>query len=95
MSKIKEKSLKGRLKSIRRGAYWFEMIGRLSIVLGILRLVTALGFLLLGRYPLEESIDKSIEAIALLIFGWLFLLGHNAFEAIASLIEERPVKGAE
>lgn len=91
MSKIKEKSLKSRLKSIRRGAYWFGIIGRLSIVLSIFRLATALGFLLLGRYSMEEGIDKLIEAIPYLIYGGLFLLGHNAFEAIASLIEERPV----
>lgn len=88
MAKINEELLVKKLKSINRGAYWFGIIGRLSIVVGALFLFIGL----VGTYGSGASPNGPVALLSMslssLINGWLFLMGRDAFEAIAYLIEE-------
>lgn len=94
MTKDKEKSLEKRLQRIKRGAYWFGIIGRISIFFGALLLIFALIILIteaFGDGPRTTTATWTLlfQSLPLLIFGWLFLLGRDAFESIMFLIEER------
>jgi hypothetical protein len=88
MSETNEKVITKRLKSVKRGAYWFGMVGRISIYFGLLYLILVLIEVVFkaGFSVVEERLEDSVRA---LIYGGLFLLGRNAFDAIAYLIEER------
>jgi len=88
MSETNEKVITKRLKSVKRGAYWFGIVGRISIYFGLLGLILVLIEVVFkaGFRPVGQLLGNSVTA---LIYGWLFLLGRNAFDAIAYLLEER------
>lgn len=98
MAKIESKKLAAKLKSIDRGAYWFGIIGRISLIWGAFNVVLFVYFSVFGRSvgldsdsvlsvngPLSGFLSNSI---APLIYGWLFLLGRDALTAISTLITE-------
>lgn len=82
-----------KLNSIKRGSYWFGIVGRLSILFGILSFVSALFlFFLTTNFQgtvvnYADAYDAMISS-SYVIFGWLFLLGRDAFESIEALIRE-------
>jgi hypothetical protein len=82
-----EEKLLSKLKSIKRGAYWFGIIGRLSIMLGLIAVSIAIFAKVTGGNGLGwvSTISSGVNG---LIFGYLFLLGRDAFEAIEELIRE-------
>lgn len=86
--------LNQKLNAIHRGAYWFGIIGRLSIFVGVLSLLTSIFFLVTGAGAdpqssmYEHMISSLTGSLTPLISGWLFLLGRDAFEAIEALITE-------
>ena len=85
--------LQKKLKSIRRGAYWFGAIGKISMISGAVAVFAAV-FLNLAIYYNWPSISALpwISSLAVgipyFIYGYLFLLGRDAFEAIEELIRE-------
>ena len=86
--------LQKKLTSIRRGAYWFGIVGRLSIILGVLTVVMAIsaGLAVCYNWPSITSgfpwLSSLLTGLPYLIYGYLFLLGRDAFEAIEELIRE-------
>lgn len=78
--------LQKKLKSIKCGAYWFGIIGRLSIVIGAISVFFGI-FAKLTGYS-GDWLAPSIAGISALINGYLFLFGRDAFEAIEDLIRE-------
>jgi hypothetical protein len=87
---VQEDLLQKKRKTIQRGAYWFGIAGRLSILFG---LYAAFGFISAayiayysggtqGYYTLATGALESIIA------GWLLLMGRDAFSAIDLLISE-------
>ena len=104
MAKANQTLLENRLGSIDRGAYWFGIIGRLSIIAGFAMLVFAgvvlylegmrqVGGLSTPGGPLsvvhsKEHMDGIGNGLIALLEGWMFLRGRDAFEAISALIKE-------
>lgn len=83
-----------KLQRIHRGAYWFGIIGRLSLLIGGLYFLSALGLLLMGAGKdfhaemYHQMISSLVGSLTPLLTGWMFLLGRDAFEAIEALIVE-------
>lgn len=95
MGKISAESLEKKLKTINRGAYWFGIIGRLAIFLGAVGVFFGL-FVIISHaiqpcrpyFMAGRDFSFLITSLLYLASGWLFLLGRDAFEAIAYLIKE-------
>ncbi|MCK9455709.1 MAG: hypothetical protein PHF08_12285 [Candidatus Riflebacteria bacterium] len=86
-----------RINNIRRGSYWFGIIGRLLFFMGILNF----GLAVLLLIPLSHEGFKGTYQLPLqlllitvqnLFTGWLFLMARDAFDAIIDLfIESRDI----
>jgi len=79
-----------KLGSIERGAYWFGIIGRLSIFMGVVSLALA-GCIAAGQGLSGENgslVAILAGSVSHLVYGWLFLLGRDALEAVGVLIRE-------
>lgn len=86
-----EKQLDLKIANIERGAYWFGIIGRLSTLAGMLLLISS-ALVVWHSYP-SLNLDKVQvqfigSSISYLLYGWLFLLGRDTFEAIVFSIKE-------
>ena len=89
MGKVKQESLTKKLTNITRGAHWFGIIGRFSMLFGVLFFALQLFALLTGAEKLEtHSGPLGVTPLTYVFYGWLFLLGRDAFSAIAGLIKE-------
>ncbi|MEW5805969.1 MAG: hypothetical protein AB1756_01215 [Acidobacteriota bacterium] len=92
MNKTNEKRIEKRLKSIKRGAYWFGVIGRLSIFFGMLYFIYGTLKIVTTYIPLEDwkgqGLEPLLKSIYTLIYGWLFLFARDAFEAIEQIFKE-------
>jgi len=81
-----------RLNRITNGAYWFGIVGRLSIFMGILFFLVGTAMCLrLWADPIEvynRGASVLVQSIPYFLYGWLFLLGRDALEAIRMLIQE-------
>lgn len=81
--------LKSKLSNIKKGAKYFGIIGRLSILWGLLFIIIGVASLYSDFASSLGSFAKTtIQGVWPLITGYLFLLGRDAFESIAVLIEE-------
>ena len=81
--------------SIKRGAYYFGIIGRLSIFFGILTLSSEIfgntidiiySSISENNYELLFNIDLS--SVGTIIYGFLFLMARDAFNAVDALTNE-------
>lgn len=103
MAKATQTVLENRLGSIKRGAYWFGIIGRLSMIFGFLILVfaavsmylesmvqvnSAVGGAAMHLTHSKQTMEGYGQGLEALLYGWLFLLGRDAFEAVEALIKE-------
>ncbi|MFC1746026.1 hypothetical protein ACFL35_18685 [Candidatus Riflebacteria bacterium] len=80
---------KAKLANIKRGAYYFGIVGRLSTAYGVLFLLAFISSCLAGEAAIfKYGVHSLANSIMPLIYGWLFLLGRDALEAIESLIKE-------
>lgn len=78
--------LQNKLNTIKRGAYWFGILGRLSILIGLINVSFGVFGKLTGYTgPWIAGVVSGTSAI---IYGYLFLLGRDGFEVIAELIWE-------
>lgn len=82
--------LQQKLKSVKRGAYWFGIVGRVFILYAFITLVLLVFTKLYrGDYLVGYQFWTTAASVAgNLITGYLFLLGRDAFEAIEELIRE-------
>lgn len=96
---IQETPLQTKRKTIQRGAYWFGIMGRLSLLYGVVSALALVAIVLLDLYLSQQGIDTAemktmlndtpvSGVISAMIYGWLFLLGRDAFVAIDLLIAE-------
>lgn len=96
---VQEPPLQTKRKTIQRGAYWFGIMGRLSLFYGVVSALAIFATVLLDLYLRQQGVDSSeiqtllkdtpvSGAISAMIYGWLFLLGRDAFVAIDLLIAE-------
>lgn len=88
-----EKQIEAKMANISRGAYWFGILGRLSVFIGCLAFFPGIflcaSALLKGGVSFDElGIKLLVGSIQPLISGWLFLLGRDAFEAIDFVLKE-------
>ena len=88
-----EKQIEAKMDRISKGAYWFGILGRLSIFMGCLAFFP--GAIMIISAGLKGEIVYDALGIKLLagsiqplISGWLFLLGRDAFEAITFVLKE-------
>lgn len=99
MAKSTQAVLEKRMSNIKRGAYWFGIIGRLSMFIGFLILIFTVGALFLQGMARVNAGTVSFtdgnsaiaglgQGLGSLLYGWLFLLGRDAFQAIEALIQE-------
>ncbi len=102
MTVLETDVLQGKRKTIQRGAYWFGIIGRLSLLYGIVSFVALILYVGIMDFTLPSLGVSSAEIgapqvtettsfgdpIMAMIYGWLFLLGRDAFAAIDLLIAE-------
>jgi hypothetical protein len=94
MGKIDVELMGKKMKHINKGAYWFGIIGRLSIAFGAIELLGGffqfIGWFFIHRQDpyTARGLSLIISSIPVLINGWLFLLARDSFEAIAYLIKE-------
>ncbi len=99
---IKSNLLQNKSKTIQRGAYWFGIVGRISIAYAMLNIVS-LGLIFALNFYLQSvagpeinsltpytagGFESATSAVIRLIYGWLFLLGRDAFNAIELIISE-------
>ncbi len=97
---VQEPPLQTKRKTIQRGAYWFGIMGRLSLLYGVVSALALFATVLFTLYLRQQGVDTIPEiqamikdtpvsgAISAMIYGWLFLLGRDAFVAIDLLIAE-------
>jgi uncharacterized membrane protein HdeD (DUF308 family) len=88
MSKINAKTLEAKLKSINKGSFWFGIIGRVSLITGAILFISGLAGVIMQQDVAGIENRMLISSLPYLINGWLFLLGRDAFDAIAHLIKE-------
>jgi hypothetical protein len=91
MNRIDGETLKKKMASITKGAYWFGIFGRMSIFFGGIGLL----FGIISLFAWQSGVDVAkqsartlVSSFSYLIYGWLFLLGRDAFEAVAFLLKE-------
>lgn len=100
MSKNNRELLEKKLKSIEKGAYYFGIIGRISIAIGVLCIFISLLpiFLsLLNPTLVTKLLDVQtqvklsgalVESLSYVIYGFLFIVARDAFDAIKAIISE-------
>jgi hypothetical protein len=93
MSKIEQESLQAKLKSIQEQTKILKFLGWISILAGIVFVLTSFSTSLL--YYFDVIADKpdfakgmGSDAAIFVIFGSLFLSVSKAFDAIKALIKE-------
>lgn len=80
--------LQKKLLSVKRGAYWFGIIGRLSVLFGAFAIILGVFLKLTDANITGGWYSVARGGLDNLIYGYLFLLGRDAFEAIEGLIRE-------
>lgn len=91
MSKNNRELLEKKLKSIEKGAYYFGIIGRLSIFMGVLGIIISLLPILISDFSSAISGKLGgavIQSISYIIYGTLFIIARDAFDAIKAIISE-------
>lgn len=91
MSKSNRELLEKKLKSVERGAYYFGIIGRLSIFMGVLGIIVSLLPILISDFSSAISGKLGgavIQSASYVIYGGLFLIARDAFDAIKAVISE-------
>jgi hypothetical protein len=94
MSKMNRESLEQKLKGIEKGSYYFGIIGRLSLAMGFLGLLsyTVLISAEILQNPnynlLEVLLSTPYNFVSYIIYGFVFLVARDAFDAIKILISE-------
>ena len=99
MSKLNREVIEKNKDSIKRGAYYFGIVGRLSIIFGcitgipvIISMITYFFAYNLSDPNLADSLGKVatslISCAESLIYGFLFLMARDAFTAINALSNE-------
>lgn len=90
MGKVETVAFQKKVANIQRGAYYFGIIGRLSILFGGGHLVVGLFFVFTGENSetYRMGVQALVNSLNPLINGWLFLLGRDAFEAIQQVVTE-------
>ncbi|MFZ2959408.1 MAG: hypothetical protein WA705_21180 [Candidatus Ozemobacteraceae bacterium] len=82
-------NLKKKLASIQRGAYYFGLIGRISTTYGCFFFLLFIASCFKGEEEIYRWGAQTLaSSITPLLYGWLFLLGRDALEAISELITE-------
>ena len=89
------------LRSVSRGAKWFNALGGLTILFAALQVLGGVfGFVRGASWGGEprhtmfwDAADDILRAIVPFVVGWLLLVARDALEALAWLIRERT--GAE
>lgn len=81
--------------SIKRGAYYFGIIGRLSIFFGILTLfgeifvhATEIISSSISNDDYKLLVDIDLSSVGTIIYGFLFLMARDAFNAVDALTNE-------
>ena len=81
--------------SIKRGAYYFGIIGRLSIFFGILTLcgeifvhATDIISSSISNDDYKLLVDIDLSSVGTIIYGFLFLMARDAFNAVDALTNE-------
>ncbi|NCB39820.1 MAG: hypothetical protein EOM80_13735 [Erysipelotrichia bacterium] len=82
-----------RINNIRRGSYWFGIIGRLLLFMGILSFALAIFLLIpLSHEGFKETYKLPVQllmsTVQNLFTGWLFLMARDAFDATIDLFNE-------
>lgn len=88
MSKSNRDLLDKNRESIRRGVYYFGIIGRLSLVLGVFNILAEVIMIIFMPQHIEMNVPNLIDGVKSIIYGSLFLIGRDAFNAIDALINE-------
>lgn len=92
MSKINRETIEKSKNSIKRGAYYFGIIGRLSLFFGFFTLIAGgIEYLLIDHMVVTtSSLFKTIsfDSVENIIYGFLFLMARDAFLAINALSNE-------
>lgn len=89
MSKINNETMQKKLKSIHSGAFFFGIFGWGSILFSALMLAKGgFHFMTIGFTAQAQVTQDWTLAFQNLIYGWMFLKGHDAFAAIEALIRE-------
>jgi hypothetical protein len=88
VAKLDAAVLQKNLAQVERAAYWFGLLGRLSVMLGAAFVLLALmswagseGV----RGTWDDFVTRGVTAAG---YGWLFLLGKKALEAVAAMISD-------
>lgn len=92
MAKNNREIIQKNKASIKRGAYYFGIIGRLSLFFGFFTFISRLFMIYyIGSDDPEYQTSKLIWDLEPIIYGFLFLIARDAFlavEAIANELEE-------
>lgn len=91
MSKLNREVIEKNKSSIRRGVYYFGIIGRLSIFMGVIGFVLSVVpmYISLFNPSITDKLGGSaIQSASYLIYGFLFLIARDAFQAIDALTNE-------
>ncbi|MFN8577762.1 MAG: hypothetical protein U0354_12970 [Candidatus Sericytochromatia bacterium] len=88
MSKSNRDLLDKNRESIRRGVYYFGIIGRLSLIYGICNIISEVVILIFLSKHSEMNLGGVVDGVKSVIYGSLFLIGRDAFNAIDTLISE-------
>lgn len=91
MSKNNRELLEKKLKNVERGAYYFGIIGRISIFMGILGIIISfLPMVISGFNPIvsDKLAGTAIQSVSYVIYGGLFIIARDAFDAIKAVISE-------
>lgn len=91
MSKLNREVIEKNKSSIRRGVYYFGIIGRISVFMGVIGFIFSIVPIFISLFDTSVTnklAGSAIQSASYLIYGFLFLIARDAFQAVDALTNE-------